>query len=202
MMKEEDKSAESTKNTEDSENSDNGEQIEESENIKDINCKNVEKSVEKEKEEDKEEGERDEDFKNKYYYLAAEMDNLIKRHSKEKDHLLKYGHEKILFSLLDIMDNLDRTLHVLVEDAKDSQDAMKSITTGIEMVKTKFEKILVDNGLERIKTLEQDFDPRIHEAMSKQEKENKKENEIIAEYQKGYLLNGRLLRAAKVVIAK
>ncbi|MBT7608764.1 MAG: nucleotide exchange factor GrpE [Bacteriovoracaceae bacterium] len=140
---------------------------------------------------------KEEDFKEKYYYLAAEMENLRKRFDREKQNLLKYGSEKILSGLLEVMDNLDRTSDAI---AIDEDEKIKNVFTGIEMVKKQFVEVLKTNGLEQVETLGQKFDPNIHEAIAAQPTEGKGNDEIITEFQKGYTLNGRLLRAAKVVI--
>ncbi|WP_164848512.1 nucleotide exchange factor GrpE [Halobacteriovorax sp. HLS] len=149
----------------------------------------------KEEKEEKEE----EDFKAKFYYLAAEMENLRKRNERETQNLLKYGNEKILSSLLDVVDNLDRTLQAIVND---EDEKIKNIAVGINMVSTQMTDVLKNNGLEEIESVGKTFDPKFHEALAQQPAEGVKDDEIISEYQKGYILNGRLLRAAKVVIAK
>lgn len=169
----------------------------------------AEESVDQEQVEDnvevldaaKEEAEvkEEEDFKAKFYYLAAEMENLRKRNERETQNLLKYGNEKILSSLLDVVDNLDRTLQAIVND---EDEKIKNIAVGINMVSTQMTDVLKNNGLEEIESVGKTFDPKFHEALAQQPAEGKADDEIISEYQKGYILNGRLLRAAKVVIAK
>jgi molecular chaperone GrpE len=156
---------------------------------------NVEVLEAAEKEEEKEE----EDFKAKFYYLAAEMENLRKRHERETQNLLKYGNEKILSSLLDVVDNLDRTLQAI---SNDEDEKVKNIAVGINMVSTQMTDVLKNNGLEEVESIGKIFDPNFHEAMAQQPAEGKADQEIISEFQKGYVLNGRLVRAAKVVIAK
>ena len=141
----------------------------------------------------------EEDFKAKFYYLAAEMENLRKRNERETQNLLKYGNEKILSSLLDVVDNLDRTLQAIVND---EDEKVKNIAVGINMVSTQMTDVLKNNGLEEVESVGKIFDPKFHEALAQQPAEGKKDDEIISEFQKGYILNGRLLRAAKVVIAK
>lgn len=147
-------------------------------------------------EEDKKE---DVDYKEKFYYLAAEMENMRRRFEKEKSDLLKFGNERVLSSLLDVMDNFERTLDA-IEKVEDEQ--VKNIHVGIDMVKKQFLDVLEKNGLEQVESLGKIFDPNFHEAMGQQPSEDKEDNEIISEYQKGYKLNGRLLRAAKVIVAK
>ena len=158
--------------------------------------------------EEEESGEKDtaeegeeagDDYRDKYYYLAAEMENMRKRFERERENFVKYGNEKILTGLIEVVDNLDRTLDSLSE-SKDEK--VQNIVVGIEMVRKQFLGVLKQNGLEAVETEGKTFDPNFHEAIGQQESEDKKEDEIINVYQKGYVLGGRLLRAAKVVIAK
>ena len=147
-----------------------------------------------------EEEKKKEDFKGKYYYLAAEMENMRKRFNRERENFIKYGNERILTDLIEVVDNLDRTLESLAEDG---DEKVKNIVVGIEMVHNQFLGVLKQNGLEAVETEGKIFDPNYHEAMGQQECEDDKENdEIISVYQKGYVLQGRLLRPAKVIIAK
>lgn len=139
-----------------------------------------------------------EDFKAKFYYLAAEMDNMKKRLEREKENLVKYGNEKVLKGLLDVVDNLDRTVDAI---ANDEDEKVKNIYSGVEMVRKQFLDVLKANGLEKVEALGEVFDPNLHEAMAQQPAEGKQDQEIIQIFQHGYVLNGRLLRAAKVVIA-
>ena len=151
------------------------------------------------KEEKKEEKKSEVDYKQKYYYLAAEMDNLRKRSQREKENLAKFANEDLLKSMLDILDNFDRTVDALQSD---EDEKVKNIVTGINMVRTQFLDTVAKFGLETVKTENEEFDPNFHEALSQQVVEGKKESEIVQVFQKGYILNGRLLRAAKVVVAK
>ncbi len=148
--------------------------------------------------EETEENSEEEDFKQKFYYLAAEMDNMKKRFDREKDNLLKFGNEKVLSGLLEVVDNLDRTADAI---SSDEDEKVKNIFNGIEMVRKQFLDVLKNNGLEKVEALGEIFDPNVHEAMAQQPAEGKEDQEIIQVFQHGYKLNGRLLRAAKVVIA-
>ena len=142
---------------------------------------------------------KEENWKEKYYYLAAEMENQRRRFEREKDNLLKYGNEKVLKGMLDVIDNLERTLQA-VGDEEDEK--IKNIVIGVEMVRNQFLDTLKGHGLEEVEALGQKFDPNFHEAMAQQPHDEHEDEVIITEYQKGYKLNGRLLRASKVVIVK
>ena len=138
------------------------------------------------------------DWKSKYYYLAADMENFRKRSERERENLLKYGSEKILNDLLDVVDNFERTVDMLKFD---EDQKVKNIVVGLDMVKKIFLDSLGKHGLSQLESLGKDFDPNFHEAMAQEYQEGKRPNEVLKEFQKGYVLNGRLLRAAKVVVA-
>jgi molecular chaperone GrpE len=142
---------------------------------------------------------QDEDFKAKYYYLAAEIENMKRRSEREKENLLKFGNERILSSLIGVVDNFDLSVNAL---RADNDDKIKNIVKGIDMVRGQFLDILKQNGLTTVDSLGKIFDPNFHEAVAQAPADGKKEDEIVQEYQKGYVLNGRLVRAAKVVVAK
>tara|TARA_B100000886_G_scaffold266086_1_gene190421 strand:+ start:742 stop:1347 length:606 start_codon:yes stop_codon:yes gene_type:complete len=138
------------------------------------------------------------EFREKFFYIAAEKENLQKRFDREKDNLIKYGNEKVLSGLLGVIDNLDLTLNAIVND---EDEKVKNIYVGIEMVKQQFSDLLTNNGLEEIKSVGEKFDPNFHEALMQREEGNEA-GIILEEVQKGYRLNGRVLRAAKVIISK
>jgi len=140
-----------------------------------------------------------EDYKSKFFYIAAEMENMKKRFGREKENLVKFGNEKVLKGLIEVVDNFDRTLEAI---EKDEEEKVKNIYAGIEMVRKQFLAELKSNGLEVVESLGEIFDPNFHEALAQQPCEGKEDQEIIQVFQQGYKLNGRLLRAAKVVIAK
>ena len=140
----------------------------------------------------------DEDFKAKYYYLAAEFDNARKRFEREKENLLKYGNEKILSNLVGVIDNFDLTVAAL---GKDNDDKVQNIVKGIDMIRNQFLDVLKQSGLTQVDSLGKVFDPNFHEAVAQQPAPGKEDQEIITEFQRGFMLNGRLLRAAKVVVA-
>ncbi|MBC7713602.1 MAG: nucleotide exchange factor GrpE [Rhizobacter sp.] len=139
-----------------------------------------------------------EDFKAKYYYLAAEVDNMRKRFEREKENLLKFGNEKVLSNLVGVVDNFDLTVSALKND---NDDKVQNIVKGIDMIRNQFLDVLKQSGLTQVESLGKIFDPNFHEAVAQQPAPGKEDQEIITEYQRGYLLNGRLLRAAKVVVA-
>ena len=133
----------------------------------------------------------------RFLRLYAEFDNYRKRVAREKAELVRYGNEELLKELLPVLDNLERAL----EHAKKGGDP-KAIVEGVELILDQFQAVLKRFGVETIRAIGERFDPERHEAVGEQEAEGAEPGEVILEVQKGYMLNDRLLRPAKVVVAK
>jgi len=138
------------------------------------------------------------DYKAKYFYIAAEMDNYRKRMEREKENLLKFGNERVMSDLLDVADNFDRTIGMLKGD---TDQKVKNLVVGLDMVQKQFLDTMGKHGLNPIQSVGKEFDPNFHEAIAQEYAEGKKPNEVIKEFQKGYSLNGRVIRASKVVVS-
>jgi molecular chaperone GrpE len=138
-------------------------------------------------------------FKEQYYYLAADFENTKKRLEREKSNLVKFGNEKLLSSLVGALDNLDLTLMAV---ANEEDEKVKNICVGVQMVRDQFFETLKQNGLEVIETEGKDFDPKFHEAISQKEEDGVGPGKVLQEVQKGYVLNGRVVRASKVITSK
>jgi len=139
------------------------------------------------------------EYKDKYFYIAAEMQNMQKRFEREKENLFKYGNEKIMTDLVDIIDNFERTLGFIEND---EDEKVKNIAVGIQMINKLFNEKLERHGLKKIEALDVEFNPEFHEALSQRAEEGKANNTVVEVYQNGYTLNDRVIRAAKVIIAK
>lgn len=137
--------------------------------------------------------------KKKYVYLAAEFENTKRRLQKEKENLAKFGTESLLSDLVRVADNLDRTLNAL--QGKEDP-ATKNIMVGINMVHKQFIETLSSHGLKKLESDGKEFDPNFHEAMGEEESEDVESNHVVSVFEEAYELNGRLLRAAKVIVAK
>ncbi len=137
-----------------------------------------------------------ESYKDRLLRLAAEMENLRKRLEREKEEHLKFANENLIKRLLPVIDNLERS----IEHAKQSQD-VEGLIEGVEMTLKGFLEVLEQFGCKIIKAEGEPFDPAYHEAIQKQESEEIPQNRVICEYQKGYMMNDRLLRPAKVVVS-
>ena len=125
----------------------------------------------------------------------AELENFKKRLTKEKDDFVQFANERLLQELIQIEDNLERALEV-------PNATLESLKEGVEMIQKQFSTFLKNQKVEPIEAIGKPFDPTLHEVLNQQESEEHEENTVIEEYSKGYTLNGRILRPAKVVISK
>ena len=137
------------------------------------------------------------EFKNKWLKVHAEYDNTRKRIEKEKFDHMKFANEDIIAKLFPIVDNFDMALV-----AMDKADDKAAVMDGIKLVQKEFHRILEENGVEKIKTEGEKFDPNVHEAVQVVETEDNPDDTVVEEVRSGYLLNGRLLRPAQVIVTK
>lgn len=136
--------------------------------------------------------------KKEYLFLMAEFDNFRKRTMKEKSEILKNGAENAMKGILPIVDDFERGLDAV----KDSTDA-ESVKEGMTLIYNKFIKYLEQNGVKVMETNGADFDPDNHEAVAMIPADSdEKRNKIIDTVVKGYVMNGKVIRHAKVVVAQ
>jgi len=134
----------------------------------------------------------------KFLRVAAEFDNYKKRVARERTDFIKFGNEALVKDMLPIVDSLDRAL----EHSSDGFEEFEAFISGFKLIQEQLLGCLEKHGVERIQSVGMDFDPNIHEAMLQIESKELGENKIVEEFEKGYLLNGRLLRPAKVSVSK
>ena len=138
-----------------------------------------------------------EEYKDKLLRLHAEFDNFKKRVIKEKQDYIKFANDVLILELLYIFDNFERALA-----AADKTQDFKVLHQGVEMILLQMQGFLKERGLEKIKTMGELFDPNRHEALEQIEQDNCEDNVIVEEFQPGYSLNDRVVRPAKVKVAK
>ena len=156
------------------------------------------KEEEKEKKEEKTDKEKLAELQDKYLRLNAEYDNYRKRTLKEKMELTKTAGEDILKGLLPVMDDFERALQS-IDEAGDNQ----AVKDGVQLIYNKFKEFLKQQGVQEIEAQDMDFDTDKHEAISKipaQEEDQK--GKVVDVVQKGYYLNEKVLRYAKVVVGE
>jgi molecular chaperone GrpE len=135
----------------------------------------------------------------KFLRLFSEFDNYRKRVARERIELTKTASESIILALLPVLDDLERASNMPVGESEVDTDTAKE---GITLIFNKFKSILRQKGVEEIESLGEDFDTDYHEAITHIQAENEKQKgKIVEEVQKGYLLNGKVIRHARVVVA-
>ena len=130
----------------------------------------------------------------------AENDNLRKRHEKETEDNLKYATKNFAFSLLPVTDNFQRAIQSIPDDVSEKDKLLKNLVIGIQAVEKELDDVFLKNGIKKFDSLDQKFNPEIHQAVSKTNND-KPEGTIVEEFQKGYMMGDRLLRAAMVVVS-
>ena len=136
--------------------------------------------------------------RDKYLRLSAEFDNYRKRTLKEKAELIKNGAEKTLTAILPVLDDFERALKNM--EASEETKAMKE---GVELIFSKFQKILGQEGLQKIETDGQAFDTDFHEAIALIPSPSEElKGKILDCVQTGYMLNYKVIRHAKVAVAQ
>lgn len=135
--------------------------------------------------------------KDAWLRTAADFDNFRKRSRRELDDARRGGREDVVRALLPIFDNLDRA----IQSSARSSD-VKAMAEGLTMVHRQFVDALAREGIARIATIGNPFDPTVHEAIQQVETDEHPPGTVIAEVQSGYTQGDRLLRAAMVVVAR
>lgn len=134
----------------------------------------------------------------KYLRLLAEFDNFRRRTAKDQLELRKTASRDIMTDLLPVLDDFDRALKLIRESDQDD-----SVLMGFKLVFQKLSKILESKGLQVMESEGKAFDPEMHEAITEVPAPSKKEKgKVLDTVEKGYLLNDKIIRYAKVVVGK
>lgn len=141
------------------------------------------------------------DAKDDQLRVQAEMQNLRRRAERDVESAHKFGLEKIINGLLPVLDNLDRAIGAVPEESA-GDDGVKALLEGVELTRKTAIDVLTRFSVAVVEPFGEPFDPQFHEAMTMVPSATAEPNSVIDVLQKGYTLNGRLLRAAMVVIAK
>ena len=138
------------------------------------------------------------DFEDKYLRAEAEIQNMNGRFKKEQAQILKYDGQSLAKDILPVMDNLKRALEIDVDDESGQQ-----LKKGIQMVHDHLSEALTKNGVKEIESLNQKFDPSVHQAVQSVAVEgDQKPDTVVKVLQAGYQLQDRVLRPAMVVVAQ
>ena len=127
--------------------------------------------------------------------LTADFDNFRKRAQREKDEARQFANQGLLEKLLPVLDNFEMALTAV-------KDADPSVRDGVQMILDQLLGVLKESGVEPVDAMGQPFDPNLHEALSQEETTEVDEGTVVQQVQRGYKLNDRLVRPARVVVAK
>ena len=131
-----------------------------------------------------------------YMRTYAEMENIKKRGIKEREELAKYANESLIKEILPTIDSLEKAISHAIDDENSS-----ALVEGLELTRDGLMKTLEKAGLEEVEAIGKPFDPNFHEAVSQQKDDTVAPGHVMIELQKGYVLNGRLIRPSTVVIS-
>lgn len=137
--------------------------------------------------------EEDESMKDKYLRLMADFQNYKRRVEKEREDTRAYANEKIVTDLLTVLDNFDRAMQ------HEETDGFKE---GMQMILDQFNTVLQHAGVAEIEAAGTEFDPNVHNAVMMEETDEVESNYVSAVLQKGYTLNGKVVRPSMVKVAK
>ena len=122
-------------------------------------------------------------------------DNYRKRAQRDKIEARQFANQGILEKLLPVLDNFEMAIIAV-------KDADPSVRDGVQMIYDQLLSVLKAEGVEPVDAVGKQFDPNLHEAISQEESDEVEEGEVISQIQRGFILNDRLVRPARVVVAK
>ena len=126
----------------------------------------------------------------------AEADNIRRRAQRDREDYVKYANESLLRDLIPVLDNFDRALA-----AARAAGSAADVVAGVDLIQRELLRVLEKHGVTRYSALGQPFDPTRHEAIARVVSGDAAPNTVVAEVAPGYLLHGRVLRAAMVSVA-
>jgi molecular chaperone GrpE len=136
--------------------------------------------------------------KEKYVRLLAEFDNMRKRNERERQELIKYAHEEVIVECLKLYDDLERSLNAF----KTKEGTDPNLIKGLEMVFNNMRELMDKYDVKPIESVGKPFDSHCHEPLLQAETTDVPDGHVMEEFQKGYTLGGKVVRTAKVKVAK
>lgn len=159
----------------------------------------AEKPLDEAEEDIEERSDKEEEFKElqqRFLRLTADFENYRRRTRQDTAEIRRTANERLLRDIIPIIDNFERALDAAKKDLPDN------IITGIEMIYRQLRNLLSQEGVEPVESVGKPFDPVYQDAFERVEDTEFPEGTVIAEVQKGYLLQGKVLRPALVIVAK
>lgn len=146
----------------------------------------------------KEAADKSREFSEKCLRLQADFENTRKRLEREKQDFAKFANEGIILELLNVLDDLERSVSL----AETHKEDFAAFLKGVEMILAHLYEMLKEYGLKPIEAEGKKFDPNYHEALLQIESKDLPEHTVVEELQKGYILNDRVIRTSKVKVSK
>lgn len=143
-----------------------------------------------------------EELKKDKLLALAEAENAGKRADKRISDNAKYAVTNVAKALLQVADNLSRALLAAPAETRAGNDALKNLAVGVELTEKELHTILENNGVRRVTSLNQAFDPNLHNAIQEVENTAVPTGTVVQVFQDGYLIHDRLLRPAMVVVSR
>ncbi|HEY0067481.1 MAG TPA: nucleotide exchange factor GrpE [Flavisolibacter sp.] len=137
------------------------------------------------------------ELNDRYLRQVADFDNYKRRNARERIELIQTAGREVIVDLLDVLDDSERAQKQL-----ETTDNVQQIKEGVQLVFTKLRNTLSAKGLKPIEALNKDFNVDLHEAVTEIEAGEEMKGKVVAELQKGYYLNDKIIRFAKVVVGK
>lgn len=138
------------------------------------------------------------ELSDRFIRMQAEMQNLQRRHKRDKEATLKFRAQALAKDIIPAIDNLERALQTEVDTT-----SAENFKKGVQMVLDSLQAALKQNNIEQVEALGKPFDPTVHEAVAQiPASDGQESGEVIEVLEKGYTLHDRVLRAAKVVVAE
>lgn len=141
--------------------------------------------------------EQAEKFKNDYLYLRAEFENYKRNAIKERSDLTKYGGERLVRDLLEVVDNFERALSVNV-----NAENFTTFKQGVDMTSQELKALLQRHNVVEVPAHGAPFDPNVHEALSSEATDQMAPGHVVRVFKKPYKLHDKLIRPGQVVVAK
>ncbi|MCX8027959.1 MAG: nucleotide exchange factor GrpE [Thermodesulfovibrionales bacterium] len=140
-----------------------------------------------------------EEVKEKYLRLYAEFENYKRKTQKDREELIKYSNEALIYEILPIVDSIEMAIKHSLEAQNEGVNALRQ---GVENTLREIYRTLEKFGVSPIQAKDKPFDPTLHHAMSQVERDDIAENTVVEEFRKGYILKDKVIRPSLVVVSK
>ncbi|MBI3441740.1 MAG: nucleotide exchange factor GrpE [Proteobacteria bacterium] len=132
----------------------------------------------------------------------AEVENIRRRAERERQDTARFSVASFARDLLTVSDNLRRALNAIPPDQREKNEQLKTIFAGVEATERELLRVFENNGIKKIEPMHQKFDPNLHEVLFEVESGNKSPGTVVQVVEPGYVIHDRLLRSARVGVAK